>query len=65
MLVILKYDTFVDLQDTELIELRHTIELLRKQSIEAGLTVASMTAGMVSVTNGLCRYPSISAHLDC
>jgi len=37
--------TLDEFQDSELIELRQTIELLRKQSIEAGLTVASMTAG--------------------
>ncbi|XP_035704114.1 protein sickie isoform X4 [Folsomia candida] len=33
-------------KDTELLELRQTIELLRKQSIEAGLTVASMNTGL-------------------
>lgn len=37
------------LQDTELLELRQTIELLRKQSIEAGLAVASLTAGENSI----------------
>lgn len=30
-------------KDSELTELRQTIELLRKQSVEAGLTVAKMT----------------------
>lgn len=32
-------------KDSELTELRQTIELLRKQSVQAGLTVAQMTGG--------------------
>lgn len=35
---IINVKNFVLLQDSELMELRQTIELLRKQSVEAGLT---------------------------
>lgn len=48
-------------QDSELTELRQTIELLRKQSIQAGLTTAHMQsmgirADGVNMTGQVCTY---------
>ena len=41
------------MQDTELIELRKTIEALRQQSIDAGLTVACLQSTSHDITNKL------------
>jgi len=55
------------LQDSELLELRQTIELLRKQSVEAGLTSAhlqSVSPAMMrrhTVTDGKQRPTSCTS----